>query len=333
MASRGGCLGPHADGDRSGADADSTISTGPGRSSSCSARSVTISASRRRPRSSMDGSDRSITSRPASRPQPPCSTGSTSTRIDGYDVRQAGPRHRRSPSEARHVPAIDDAGVATAPSGVSPRRWTSSCSPAWQNPTASGAPGISTARRWTGSSSARETLGVQHAPPDPIVKGRHLLALGLTPGPRVGAVLRQIYEKQLDGSIAIDRGRHGARARDPRRAILIRYADGMHPSAKLPLISLSSCRITFALATPGRRAGDPTRRPAHRPLRRRTCGSSSRSSSRTRSVASSIGVATENLPTRGFGLVAGAHWYPLRLGFMTLGTRGRVQQGPPGTRP
>jgi tRNA nucleotidyltransferase (CCA-adding enzyme) len=44
-------------------------------------------------------------------------------------------------------------------------------------------------------------LGVEHAPPDPIVKGRHLLALGLTPGPRVGAVLRQIYEKQLDGSI------------------------------------------------------------------------------------------------------------------------------------
>jgi len=44
-------------------------------------------------------------------------------------------------------------------------------------------------------------LGVQHAPPDPIVKGRHLLALGLPPGPRVGAVLRQIYEKQLDGSV------------------------------------------------------------------------------------------------------------------------------------
>jgi tRNA nucleotidyltransferase (CCA-adding enzyme) len=44
-------------------------------------------------------------------------------------------------------------------------------------------------------------LGVEHAPPAPIVKGRHLLALGLTPGPRVGAVLRQIYERQLDGSI------------------------------------------------------------------------------------------------------------------------------------
>ncbi len=47
---------------------------------------------------------------------------------------------------------------------------------------------------------ARE-LGVQHAPPEPLVKGRHLLELGLTPGPRVGEVLKAIYEKQLDGSI------------------------------------------------------------------------------------------------------------------------------------
>jgi tRNA nucleotidyltransferase (CCA-adding enzyme) len=53
---------------------------------------------------------------------------------------------------------------------------------------------------------ARE-LGVQHAPPEPLVKGRHLLALGLTPGPRVGEVLKAIYEKQLDGSIAtLDEG-------------------------------------------------------------------------------------------------------------------------------
>jgi tRNA nucleotidyltransferase (CCA-adding enzyme) len=46
-----------------------------------------------------------------------------------------------------------------------------------------------------------KALGVEHAPPEPIVKGRHLLALGVTPGPRVGQVLRQIYERQLDGSI------------------------------------------------------------------------------------------------------------------------------------
>jgi tRNA nucleotidyltransferase (CCA-adding enzyme) len=45
-------------------------------------------------------------------------------------------------------------------------------------------------------------LGVQHAPPEPLVKGRHLLALGLEPGPRVGEMLRQIYERQLDGTIA-----------------------------------------------------------------------------------------------------------------------------------
>jgi tRNA nucleotidyltransferase (CCA-adding enzyme) len=47
---------------------------------------------------------------------------------------------------------------------------------------------------------ARE-LGVQHAPPEPLVKGRHLLELGLKPGPRVGEILRQIYERQLDGSV------------------------------------------------------------------------------------------------------------------------------------
>ena len=45
-------------------------------------------------------------------------------------------------------------------------------------------------------------LGVEHAPPAPLVKGRHLLALGVTPGPRVGAILKQIYERQLDGTIA-----------------------------------------------------------------------------------------------------------------------------------
>ena len=44
-------------------------------------------------------------------------------------------------------------------------------------------------------------LGVEHRPPTPLVLGRHLLALGLTPGPRVGELLKQVYEKQLDGEI------------------------------------------------------------------------------------------------------------------------------------
>jgi tRNA nucleotidyltransferase (CCA-adding enzyme) len=44
-------------------------------------------------------------------------------------------------------------------------------------------------------------LGVEHEPPRPLVLGRHLLALGMTPGPDVGRILKQIYERQLDGEI------------------------------------------------------------------------------------------------------------------------------------
>lgn len=51
------------------------------------------------------------------------------------------------------------------------------------------------------------TLGVEHAPPKPLLMGRHLLALGVAPGPRVGAILRQVYEQQLDGAITtVDEG-------------------------------------------------------------------------------------------------------------------------------
>jgi tRNA nucleotidyltransferase (CCA-adding enzyme) len=45
------------------------------------------------------------------------------------------------------------------------------------------------------------SLGVEHRAPAPFLLGRHLLALGLPPGPRVGDVLKQVYEKQLDGEI------------------------------------------------------------------------------------------------------------------------------------
>jgi tRNA nucleotidyltransferase (CCA-adding enzyme) len=50
-------------------------------------------------------------------------------------------------------------------------------------------------------------LGVEHAAPAPLVLGRHLLALGVAPGPRMGVLLRQIYEHQLDGRITkVDEG-------------------------------------------------------------------------------------------------------------------------------
>ena len=44
-------------------------------------------------------------------------------------------------------------------------------------------------------------LGVEHAAPQPVLLGRHLLELGVAPGPRMGIILRQVYEQQLDGRI------------------------------------------------------------------------------------------------------------------------------------
>jgi tRNA nucleotidyltransferase (CCA-adding enzyme) len=44
-------------------------------------------------------------------------------------------------------------------------------------------------------------LGVEHRPPARILLGRHLLAIGVTPGPRMGAVLDAVYERQLDGEV------------------------------------------------------------------------------------------------------------------------------------
>ena len=44
-------------------------------------------------------------------------------------------------------------------------------------------------------------LGVEHQPPPPLLLGRHLLALGLPPGPRVGEILKEVYEQQLDGKV------------------------------------------------------------------------------------------------------------------------------------
>jgi tRNA nucleotidyltransferase (CCA-adding enzyme) len=55
-------------------------------------------------------------------------------------------------------------------------------------------------------------LGVEHAPPDPIVKGRHLLELGVPSGPGMGRLLKEIYERQLDGRVTtLDEGLAAAR--------------------------------------------------------------------------------------------------------------------------
>jgi tRNA nucleotidyltransferase (CCA-adding enzyme) len=56
-------------------------------------------------------------------------------------------------------------------------------------------------------------LGVEHKPPVPILMGRHLLELGIAPGPRMGEILKEVYELQLDGAVA-DLATAIARARD-----------------------------------------------------------------------------------------------------------------------
>ncbi len=45
-------------------------------------------------------------------------------------------------------------------------------------------------------------LGVEHGAPPPLLLGRHLLKLGLTPGPEIGRILKAVYEQQLDGHVA-----------------------------------------------------------------------------------------------------------------------------------
>ncbi len=45
------------------------------------------------------------------------------------------------------------------------------------------------------------SLGVEHKPPAPILLGRHLIEMGVKPGPVMGQILRTVYELQLDGAV------------------------------------------------------------------------------------------------------------------------------------
>jgi len=58
---------------------------------------------------------------------------------------------------------------------------------------------------------ARE-LAVASQPPAPILLGRHLLELGLEPGPRIGEITKAVYEMQLDGRVVtLEEARAAAR--------------------------------------------------------------------------------------------------------------------------
>jgi tRNA nucleotidyltransferase (CCA-adding enzyme) len=59
---------------------------------------------------------------------------------------------------------------------------------------------------------ARE-LEVESKAPAPILLGRHLLEMGLQPGPRIGEITRAIYEMQLDGRVGtLDEAKEAASA-------------------------------------------------------------------------------------------------------------------------
>lgn len=55
-------------------------------------------------------------------------------------------------------------------------------------------------------------LDVAVRPPEPLLRGRDVLALGLSPGPEVGRLVRAVYERQLDGAVTtLDEARDEAR--------------------------------------------------------------------------------------------------------------------------
>ena len=72
--------------------------------------------------------------------------------------------------------------------------------------------------KWFGSEAqewfirrARE-LEVDQQPPAPILLGRHLLEMGLPPGPRIGEITKAIYEMQLDGRVqSLEEARNSAK--------------------------------------------------------------------------------------------------------------------------
>jgi len=61
--------------------------------------------------------------------------------------------------------------------------------------------------KWYGSEAQEwfvqraRALNVDQRPPDPLLLGRHLLELGVQPGPRMGEITRAVYEMQLDGRV------------------------------------------------------------------------------------------------------------------------------------
>ena len=134
-------------------------------------------------------------------------------------LRRAPRRARpgRASPEAEHVQEVADAGQRrrVSAAGAEGRPRTAGALRQGRLPRPHGT--RSTARRWTGSSSARARSASSTRRPPPLVLGRHLLELGVAPGPAMGTLLKAIYERQLDGEVTtLDAGPGAGPAADQR---------------------------------------------------------------------------------------------------------------------
>jgi tRNA nucleotidyltransferase (CCA-adding enzyme) len=63
-----------------------------------------------------------------------------------------------------------------------------------------------TVRRLDHLRAAARRLELEHAAPKPIVLGRHLISLGVQPGPQFKPALEAAFESQLDGAFYDEAG-------------------------------------------------------------------------------------------------------------------------------
>jgi hypothetical protein len=68
-------------------------------------------------------------------------------------------------------------------------------------------------------------LDVARQAPEPLLRGRDVLALSVPPGPEVGRIVRAVYERQLDGAV-----RTPEEAREEARRML-----GLGPEPAAPV--------------------------------------------------------------------------------------------------
>ena len=220
---------------------------------------------------------------------------------------QAGPRHRRAPPEAGHVRQVEDAGVGRRVPAAGAEGRPRAAGAAWRSRTAWAAAASFDCSAMDWFLERARQLGVEHAPPAPLVLGRHLLALGVQPGPRMGEILRAVYEQQLDGTVTtVDEGL--AFAREYNRALML--ANRLCAALLLRLRCLMLPR--HRRQRPGSGAAAAS---IDEPIGRFVVdarGALPRFKAIRGQSPTALGVETDDLPDRGLGLVVGAHVYPVR---------------------